>query len=278
MHQKKENRRLEDCQFGVWSNWTSCSVTCGGDGVRTRSRVKFPAVGSGKECDGSDTETEICTSAPCVGACVTTDWTEFTPCSKSCNVGSQTRTRTFISQQPNCTDSLVETQDCNIGCCPGSSSYYERMVNRKTILSSIVDGVWSSWSEWSNCTVGCNGGQRTRTRLCNQPAPDCNGKPCAGEPTEIESCNTQPCTGLTCTDGKVLSNCSNACDTSCSTLKCNQQCSEPERCEKGCICANDTVMDAEGNCIKQAACQCIYEGKPLLPGQTITVPDKCQEW
>lgn len=148
----------------------------------------------------------------------------------------------------------------------------------ETIFYCLVDGIWSSWSEWSNCTTDCNGGQRTRTRQCNQPAPDCNGTPCDGPSTQSEVCNTQACIGLTCTDGKVLSNCSNACDTSCSTLTCNQQCSEPERCEIGCVCPSGTVMDANGKCITQSTCQCIYEGQTLLPGQTIPVPDKCQEW
>jgi hypothetical protein len=111
---------VEDCQFELWSNWTSCSITCGGDGVQTRSRGKIPAVGDGQDCVGPETDSQLCTSPPCVGACVTTNWTDFTPCSKPCGLGSQTRTRNFTSQQPNCTDSLVDVQDCNIGCCPGN--------------------------------------------------------------------------------------------------------------------------------------------------------------
>jgi len=243
----------------MWSDWTACSVTCGGDGVQTRSRGKIPASGNGQDCDGPETDTQVCTTPPCVGACITTDWTEFTPCSKSCGLGSQTRTREFISQQPNCTDPLIDTRDCNVGCCP-------------------VDGDWSPWSEWSDCSTNCNGGLRTRTRTCTQPAPDCNGTPCEGPASQSEICNTQPCEGITCTDGKVLSNCSNACDTSCSTLTCNQQCSEPELCEVGCVCADGTVMDANGNCVTASSCQCTYDGRTLLPGQIYNDIDKCQEW
>ncbi len=141
-----------------------------------------------------------------------------------------------------------------------------------------VDGIWSPWSDWNNCTSDCNGGQQTRTRQCNQPTPSCNGAPCNGSSTQSQPCNTQPCTGLTCTNGKVLSNCSNACDTTCSTLTCNQQCSEPELCQVGCVCANGTIMDANGNCVAPSICQCTYQGQILLPGQTINDVDKCQDW
>ena len=117
---KQVSTFLEDCQFEPWSNWTPCSVTCGGAGIRTRSRSKISAVGDGKDCVGPVTEIHSCTSPPCVGECLTTDWTDFTPCSKSCGLGSQTRTRNFISQQDNCTDSLIEVRDCNVGCCSGN--------------------------------------------------------------------------------------------------------------------------------------------------------------
>ncbi|CAM4880153.1 unnamed protein product [Rotaria socialis] len=248
----------KDCQFEPWTEWTSCNITCGGNGNQTRSRGKIPAAGNGTDCIGSDIETLLCSSLPCVGACLTTEWTDFTPCSKSCGLGSQIRTRNFTSQQPNCTDSLIEVRDCNIGCCS-------------------VDGNWSPWSPWNNCTADCNGGERVRTRQCNQPTPQCDGAPCGGASSQAEPCNTLPCTNGTCTGGKVLSNCSNSCDTSCSTLTCNGQCSEPEICQTGCICANDTVMDANGNCVMPSACQCMYNGRILLAGQTINVADTCQK-
>jgi len=120
----------EDCQFQLWSNWTSCSLTCGGNGTQTRSRGKIPAVGNGKDCVGPVTDTQICTSPPCAGACLTTNWTDFTPCSKSCGLGSQTRTRNFTSQQPNCTDALIDVQDCNVGCCPGNSFHIHEKKKR----------------------------------------------------------------------------------------------------------------------------------------------------
>jgi len=58
----------------------------------------------------------------------------------------------------------------------------------------LLDGEWSNWSEWDNCTVECGGGNQTRTRTCTNPEPS-NGSGCSGEDTEIQICNDEPCGG-----------------------------------------------------------------------------------
>nr|XP_022290674.1 uncharacterized protein LOC111102286 [Crassostrea virginica] len=64
-----------------------------------------------------------------------------------------------------------------------------------------VDGAWSdymAWTAWSTCNKSCGMGikTRTRTRLCNNPAPRYDGNPCAGSSTETQS---ESCKGLECT-------------------------------------------------------------------------------
>ena len=54
---------------------------------------------------------------------------------------------------------------------------------------SIVDGSWTLWSEWGACSKTCNGGDRIRTRHCNNPVPLCGGKTCPGNNTEVEPCH-----------------------------------------------------------------------------------------
>ena len=57
----------------------------------------------------------------------------------------------------------------------------------------LVDGKWSEWGEWSACSNTCGGGQATRTRKCNNPAPANGGVDCAGDSEETQNCNTEAC-------------------------------------------------------------------------------------
>jgi len=51
------------------------------------------------------------------------------------------------------------------------------------------------WSQWSECSVTCGGGTRTRTRNCTNPEPMGGGKDCTdiGEPVQEQECNNQTC-------------------------------------------------------------------------------------
>jgi len=54
-----------DCVWGSYSEWSSCSKTCGG-GERTRTRNETtPASNGGRECEGDSTETENCNQEEC---------------------------------------------------------------------------------------------------------------------------------------------------------------------------------------------------------------------
>ncbi len=55
------------------------------------------------------------------------------------------------------------------------------------------DGDWSSWSNFSDCTVTCGGGNQTQTRQCDSPAPSNGGANCTGPDTNTTSCNNQEC-------------------------------------------------------------------------------------
>ena len=66
----------------------------------------------------------------------------------------------------------------------------------KSILSSSsVDGGYSDFGEWSECSALCEGGIQTRTRTCTQPAPAHRGADCVGEASESKPCNENDCLG-----------------------------------------------------------------------------------
>merc|ERR1719232_365767 len=60
---------------------------------------------------------------------------------------------------------------------------------------SSVDGGWSEFGDWSECSesVECGGGFQTRTRKCNSPAPVGSGADCEGEDIQSQLCNAEPC-------------------------------------------------------------------------------------
>ncbi|WAR10023.1 TSP2-like protein, partial [Mya arenaria] len=50
------------------------------------------------------------------------------------------------------------------------------------------NGSWSSWTQWSDCSVPCGLGEIFRNRSCNSPAPSMNGFPCVGNDYQSEPC------------------------------------------------------------------------------------------
>ena len=56
----------EDCVWGPWKTWSSCSKTCGG-GTKTRSRTKTKAEPNGGNCSGSGRDIKTCNTQSCAG-------------------------------------------------------------------------------------------------------------------------------------------------------------------------------------------------------------------
>jgi len=73
----------------------------------------------------------------------------------------------------------------------GSNISFQDAIDSGQLVS--VDGVWSDWSTWGECSVSCGGGTQTQTRTCTNPSPYCAGADCDGFSSQNQSCNTQTC-------------------------------------------------------------------------------------
>ena len=70
--------------------------------------------------------------------------------------------------------------------------------NDKQVISSLciflVDGRYSDWSSWSQCSATCNNGTQQRLRTCTNPPPANGGKQCTGPGREMRICeNSTTC-------------------------------------------------------------------------------------
>ena len=97
---------------GGWSNWSTCSVNCGG-GVQTRTCNNPIPMNGGKACVGATTQP--CNTQTCP---VNGGWSAWSTCVGLCGTGTQTRTCTNPTPAnggTNCTGAVQ--QSCALTAC-----------------------------------------------------------------------------------------------------------------------------------------------------------------
>ncbi|XP_035663694.1 coadhesin-like [Branchiostoma floridae] len=168
--------------WSQWSPWSACNATCGlGSQSRYRSCDSPPPQHGGANCSGSSEELQGCDSGqPCAGKFFFFNgnwsaWSLWSACNASCGVGYQTRNRTCDNPEPlnggaNCTGTAQDVQECDF------------------LPPCAVDGGWSPWTPWSNCSETCGNGVRNRTRSCDNPPPQHGGANCTGDANQSETC------------------------------------------------------------------------------------------
>ena len=55
---------------------------------------------------------------------------------------------------------------------------------------------WTEWSEWTDCSKSCGGGDRSKVRQCTVPLSARSSLPCPGPVNASETCNVNPCPGM----------------------------------------------------------------------------------
>ncbi|XP_030592171.1 properdin isoform X2 [Archocentrus centrarchus] len=183
--------------WSSWFGWSHCSASCisksGGDAI-IPSRVRHRSCSNpspsnntlppGNSCPGDAFQVQHCSELPnCAEDGNWGAWAPFGQCSVSCGVGLQLSLRMCDSPAPKYGGKL----------CDGPST-------RSTICQSPcpVDGFWSGWSSWGECSESCisqgRAVRRTRQRSCSNPAPSSNppGQDCQGHSHQTENCDHLP--------------------------------------------------------------------------------------
>ena len=164
----EESRSCSNIPCPEWSvsTWSKCSKSCDG-GIQKRTvTCNNSHIGECLENDKPNT-TNSCGEVPCPKWSVT-NWSS---CTKSCNVGIQTRTVTCLNSH---------IGDCILAHRPDSSRN----------CNDLPCPVWTA-GPWSKCSKSCGGGVHTRTVFCkNKKIGTCiqNKKP-----EIIKSCGYVPC-------------------------------------------------------------------------------------
>ncbi|KAJ8300966.1 hypothetical protein KUTeg_022485 [Tegillarca granosa] len=204
MNAYSNNNEFVNGNWGRWSQWTGCTLSCGG-GSRKRTRScdsPSPQYG-GLYCGGRNIQVDYCNPEPCpvnvyfvetyqyfmflverFQCCFISvhgnwsPWGHWGDCSVSCNSGLQKRFRTCTNPAPSqngryCVGPSEDTTSCNTEACPGSAQY------KKAKIVSVIR---------------CYNLQK-RFRTCTNPAPSQNGRYCVGPSEDTTSCNTEACPG-----------------------------------------------------------------------------------
>lgn len=242
--------------------------------------------GNGIPCAPSLVEREMCPFLSCPQDCVL-DWSEWSDCNDLCGT-PVTRSRSQVELVPAsqggqaCPEPQTETQSCNLPVC-------------------TVD-CQAGWSEWSECSAPCSGGERHRTMVVLVPASG-GGAACfhAMGQSQSEKCNTAPCNPDCIWNWSPWSECTRSCGggtktrtqylgeppvygvvcppplppqtSTCSTRSCPNTCEN--RCGQDmddwfqCSCAPDCAT--EGTCcgdINLQGCHVFAASSPPTPRPT----------
>ena len=190
--------------FHRWEEdlWSDCSRTC--DGVQTRrvfcegTQPDGTKIEVGDDiCDREDRRAKPLNSRSCGAECPveTFDWLvgPYGDCSSVCGPGTRSRQVVCQKQVASIISNTTDEECLSNGKAP-----------KPQTMDNCVSACSYGASDWSDCTVTCGGGTRTRTVFCTKTHRDgtqetvdishCDNDPVLGaRPDGSEPCNTDPC-------------------------------------------------------------------------------------
>ncbi|KAB0390414.1 hypothetical protein E2I00_007891, partial [Balaenoptera physalus] len=147
-------------------------------------------------------EYQPCNTNPCPELKKTTPWTPWTPVNISDNGGHYEQRFRYTCKARLPDPNLLEVgrQRIEMRYCSsdGTSSCSTDGLSGDFLRAGrysahTVNGAWSAWTSWSQCSRDCSRGIRHRKRVCNNPEPKFGGMPCLGPSLEYQECNILPC-------------------------------------------------------------------------------------
>ena len=124
----------------------------------------------------------------CVSSqCSWSQYSPWSPCSTTCGEGLQARTRHLLQPASQCEDKSQQFRGCFLQPC-----------NTNLGLASSLLCLWSSWGDWSGCSVSCGGGSQQRFRVFLVGQGGREGRAldqdrCEGGETESRPCRRAQC-------------------------------------------------------------------------------------
>ncbi|CAL9698264.1 unnamed protein product [Knipowitschia caucasica] len=194
------------------------------------------------------------------------EWSDWTPCSRTCGAESVSRYRSCVCPEPREGGAR----------CPGEQEVHSGVgvqIQRQPcpLLSFCpVHGAWSPWSVWSECD-GCEGAS-TRTRQCSSPPARFGGLPCLGETRQSRACQDNSTVCSDCGGGQVDWPCGRPCPRSCADLQGDTDCQDSPECSRTCGCPGDTLLQ-DGVCVRREDCRCSFYN-----GSAPDAPDSSGSW
>ncbi len=134
----------QDCEAAPFSEWTRCSLECGGPGREFRFRPVLRESRWGGAACPVLRESRPCSYGPCKpdDQCRVSAWSNWTRCTAVCAGGVRSRNRTVVDAGASlgkaCPE-LVEQQPCHTHSCP-------------------INCVLGQFGSWSQCSQECGGG------------------------------------------------------------------------------------------------------------------------
>ncbi|CAF2079760.1 unnamed protein product [Rotaria magnacalcarata] len=189
---------IEDRGWSEWQTFSECKgIPCGiGRQRRLRTCLNPPTITNRPSCDGDHLQERECQvacpkdSESPSGVIISTDntfsdWSSWAECAGTpCKVGRQQRIRTCLTSSINdekqsiCNDEQIQERDCLVPCTNNKSSSLFSPVR------SLSNGMYTNWTEWSNCRPSDCTSIRTRT---------CLQEPCLDYLVETRTCTGNQC-------------------------------------------------------------------------------------